>query len=115
LPRVLRVEKGEDYGKTEVWSRGIFMGDPGRRAVPMAVTKADLDAAAEAWLDAQAGFREYMQATDELFRVFSEGWSGQRRGLTEAFDSFRQALVRESRFEHLEVAEVIPSHNSNSE
>ena len=76
--------------------------------MPIAVTKADLDAAVEAWLNAQAGFKQYLEATKALFHVFSEGWCGPRRGLTEAFDSYREALLRESGDSHLEVSVVSP-------
>ena len=37
----------------------------------MAVTKAELDAASEAWLDAQAGFKQYLEAAEALFCVFA--------------------------------------------
>jgi hypothetical protein len=74
----------------------------------MPVTKVRLDAAAEAWLDAQTGFKQYLEATETLFHAFSEGWCGPCRGLREAFDSYREALLRESGYSLLEVREVYP-------
>ena len=74
----------------------------------MAVTRAELEAAAEVWLDAQAGFKNYLEATEALFRVFAESWCGPRRALKEAFDDYREALLRESEFSLLEVREVYP-------
>ncbi len=85
-----------------------------RKVVLMAVTKGDLDAASEAWLDAQAGFKNYLETTEALFHVFSEGWCGPRRGLTEAFDSYREALLRESGYSLLEVSEVYPNRRPES-
>lgn len=76
--------------------------------MPMAMTKVDLDAAAEAWLDAHAGYKKYLEATGELFRIFSVGWRGPHRALTEAFDSYRTALLRDSGYSLLEVNEVYP-------
>jgi hypothetical protein len=29
------LKKGDERGKTKVWNRGIFMGDPGKRAFRM--------------------------------------------------------------------------------
>jgi len=74
----------------------------------MAVTRAELDAATETWLEAQAGFKNYLEATEALFIVFSEGWCGPRRALKEAFDDYREALLRDSGFNALEVREVYP-------
>jgi len=75
----------------------------------MSATKADLDAAEEAWLDSQAGFKNYLAATEALFRVFSEGWCGPRRALKDAFDDYREALLKNSEYSLLEVSEVYPS------
>ncbi len=74
----------------------------------MVVTRAELDAAAEAWVDAQAGFKQYLESTEALFRVFAEGWCGPRRALKEAFDDYREALLHDSGFNLLEVREVDP-------
>lgn len=74
----------------------------------MATTKADLDAAVEAWLDAYAGYQKFLNATENLFAVFADGWCGPRRGLVEAFDSFRAALLRDSGRSLSEVNEVYP-------
>ncbi len=73
----------------------------------MVTTKVDLDAAAETWLEAYENYQNYLTATEMLFRVFSEGWRG-RRSLTEAFDSYREALLRESGHSVLELRKVYP-------
>jgi len=74
----------------------------------MAVTRAELDAATETWLEAQAGFKNYLEATEALFIVFSESWCEPRRALKEAFDDYRAALLRNSGVNALEVREVYP-------
>lgn len=71
-------------------------------------TKADLDAAVEAWLNAQAGFQQYVEATEELFRIYSEGWCGPRRALAGSFDNFRAALLRDAGYSLKEVNEAYP-------
>jgi hypothetical protein len=40
----------------------------------MATTKAEHDAAVQAWLDAHAGYKQYVQATENLFTVVADGW-----------------------------------------
>jgi len=59
----------------------------------MEQTRAELDKAVAVWLEAHAAHRKYLEATESLYVVFAEGWGGTRRGLPEAFDSFRQALL----------------------
>jgi hypothetical protein len=76
----------------------------------MATTKADLDAAVKAWLDAHAGYQKFLEATENLFAVFGEGWCGPRRGIAEAFDSYRAALLRDSGRSLSEVNEVYPQY-----
>lgn len=72
----------------------------------MAKTKTDLDAASEAWLDAQAGYKKFLEATETLFAVFAEGWCGPRRAMAEAFDSYRAALLRNAGYSLAEVTKV---------
>jgi len=74
----------------------------------MATTKAEHDAAVQAWLDAHAGYKQYVQATENLFTVFADGWCGPRRALTEAFDSYRSALLRHAGYSPTEVNEAYP-------
>lgn len=64
----------------------------------MEKNRADFDRAVEVSLEAHAGHKRYLEATESLYAVFVEGWGGSRRGLPEAFDSFRQALLAESCF-----------------
>ena len=97
-------KRGRKAEKHRVWG-----------AVTMATTKADLDAAAEVWLDAQAGFKNYLDATEALFRVFAEGWCDLRRALKEAFDDYCEALLLDSGYKHLEVAEVYPHRRPTAE
>jgi hypothetical protein len=75
----------------------------------MAMTKAEFDAAADAWLKAQVGYRQHLKATENLFAAFAEGWRGPRRAIDEAFDSFRAGLLRDSGCTLLEVREVVPT------
>jgi hypothetical protein len=70
--------------------------------------KADLDEAIERWLDSYRGYQDYLTATETLFKVFAENWRGWPRSLTEAFATFREALLTDSKFNPLEVSEVYP-------
>ena len=81
----------------------------------MAATKSDLDVATKAWLDAQAGYTNFLQVTETLFAVFAEGWRGPRRALSEAFSEFREALLRDSGYSPMEVSKVYPPRSPESE
>lgn len=74
----------------------------------MATTKAEHDAAVKEWLDAHSGYQKFLEATQNLFAVFAEGWCGPRRGLVEAFDSYRSALLRHAGYSPTEVNELNP-------
>jgi hypothetical protein len=75
-----------------------------------------LDEAAQEWLDCYDAHRKFVAATKKLFCAFAAGWNGPRRGLMEAFESYRQALLAsEGRFNHLEVVEVHPSCNADAD
>lgn len=43
-----------------------------------------------------AAHKKFLADTEELFEMFAAKWKGPRRGLMEAFDGFRQALLAES-------------------
>jgi hypothetical protein len=75
----------------------------------------DLDAVVEEWLAAQAGFKRYVNATENLYAVFAEGWCDPRRGLPEAFADFRAALLSDCDYKHLEVVTVFPRRRPDSE
>ncbi len=40
----------------------------------------DFDAVVEEWLGSQAGFKRYVNATENLYSAFTEGWCGPRSG-----------------------------------
>lgn len=88
------LKKGEEYGKTMVWSRGIFIGDPDRRAYAMQVEQNEMDEAIEQWLEAHQGYQDFLAATETLYNVFVRTWQGSRRNLAEAFTDFREALLK---------------------
>jgi len=71
----------------------------------------DFDAVVEEWLGSQAGFKRYVNATENLYSAFTEGWCGPRRGLPDAFADFRTALLSESAYKHLRVGEQRSSRN----
>lgn len=74
-------------------------------------SKTGMDEAIEEWLDSREGFERYLAATQNLYAVFSQSWQGSRRNLVEAFADFREALVRETEYTHLEVTEVCPNRH----
>ena len=97
----------------------------------MGKSKVDLDAVVGEWLAAQAGFKRYVNATENLYAVFAEGWCDPRRGLPEAFadfradaakngftyflEVFRAALLSDCDYKHLEVVTVFPRRRPDSE
>ncbi len=71
---------------------------------------AKLDEAAHEWLDCYDAHRKFIAATQKLSCAFAAGWHGLRRGLPEAFESHRHALLAsEGSFYHLEVVDVHPN------
>jgi len=64
----------------------------------------ELDEAAQEWLDCYDAHRKFIAATQRLFCAFAAGWNGPRRGIMEAFEGYRQALLAsESEYTHLDV------------
>jgi hypothetical protein len=73
--------------------------------------KTVLDEAVAQWLSARSGYERYLEATTNLYAVFTEGWPGPRRALTEAFTTFCEALTQDSEYSLLHVVEVYPSRD----
>ena len=75
----------------------------------------EMDEAVEEWLDAYHGYERYLASTRSLYAVFARSWQGSRRYLSDAFTDFREALLRDSGYKHLEVTEVVPTRMPENE
>jgi hypothetical protein len=75
----------------------------------------DLDSAINDYLEAYKGFQKYLKASETLYLVFVSSWCGSPRHCAEAFATFSESLRKQWTFKHLDVSEVIPSRNTNSE
>jgi hypothetical protein len=62
---------------------------------------AEMDEAVAEWLEAHQGFERYLAATRNLYAVFARSWQG--CNLAQAFSAFREALLRNSGYEDIEV------------
>ena len=69
--------------------------------------QAEMDKAMQKWLESHASYKAFLDDTRVLFELFASGWYG-RRGLTEAFDSFRQGLLLEHGYSHAEIRDLYP-------
>jgi hypothetical protein len=67
------------------------------------------------WLESCEGHKRYLAATQRLFTVFARSWQGSRRYLAEAFTDYREALLRDSGYKHLEVTEVFQTRQKEGE
>lgn len=74
----------------------------------------DLNGAVDAWLQAYVEYRGYLRATEALYVAFAHKWPGSRRSLTEAFAAFRESLVNEGGYKHLDVIEIYPNSDPHS-
>jgi hypothetical protein len=74
-----------------------------------------MDEAIAEWLEARQGYERYLASTQSLFTVFAETFSGYRGGVQEAFSAFREALLKEHEFKHLEVVTVSPRQKAERE
>lgn len=75
----------------------------------------EMEEAAADWLEAYEGHERYLAATGSLYAVFARSWQGSRRYVAEAFTDYREALLRNSGYEHLEVSEVFSGERRRSE
>jgi len=75
----------------------------------------DLNGAVEAWLQAHVGYQRYLRATEALYAAFARNWPGSRRSLVEAFAVFRESLVNDGEYKHLDVIEIHPNSDQRSE
>lgn len=75
----------------------------------------EMDEAVAEWLESYKGHERYMNATKNLFEVFTRSWRGSSRYLTQAYTDYREALLKEHGFKHSEVATVFPKQRPNSE
>jgi hypothetical protein len=60
-------------------------------------------------------FRPALEAGVFLFWLAWGRWKGSRRNLAEAFTDFRAAVLLDSGYKHLEVAEVFPHRRNEAE
>jgi hypothetical protein len=74
----------------------------------MRKTQAEMDKVASAWLESHKAYKKYLADTQVLFKTFASGWCGPRSGVSEAFDSFRQALLAEQGYSQSEIQELYP-------
>ena len=57
----------------------------------------------------------YLSATKKLFTAFAQSWQGSCCYLADAFTDFREALLKEHGFRHLEVTEAFLKRRPESE
>ena len=77
--------------------------------------QSEMEEAVADWLESCEGHKRYLAATQRLFTVFARSWQGSRRYLAEAFTDYREALLRDSGYKHLEVTEVFPTRQKEGE
>jgi hypothetical protein len=75
----------------------------------------EMEEAVADWLQAYETHERYLSATKKLFTVFARSSHGSHRYLSQAFTDFREALLKEHGFRHLEVGSVFPQRNPNAE
>jgi hypothetical protein len=80
----------------------------------MRQVQAEMDKAVAAWLESHKAYKKYVDDTQALFEIFSSGWRGPQRGLSEAFDCYCEALLVESGFSRSEVREFYPHPKPNA-
>jgi hypothetical protein len=89
------LKKGRKAKKQTIW-----------RAYAMKNAQAEMDEAVAEWLEAHQGFERYLAATRNLYAVFARSWQG--CNLATAFSAFREALLRDSGYQDIEVTKVFP-------
>ena len=80
----------------------------------MGQSQDDMNMAVAAWLESHKAYKKFLADTEALFLLFATTWQGHPRGLTEAFESYREALLTENGYSHSEVREVYPSRKPNA-
>jgi hypothetical protein len=75
----------------------------------------EMEEAVADWLESCEGHKRYLSATNRLFTLFARSWQGSRRYIAEAFTDYREALLRDSGYNHLQVTEVFPMRKPKSE
>ena len=100
--RLETLKKGQKSGKKQtIW-----------RAYAMKDAQAEMDEAVAEWLEAHQGFERYLAATRNLYAVFARSWRG--CNLAAAFSAFREALLRDSGYQDIEVTKVFPRRRPDS-
>jgi hypothetical protein len=74
----------------------------------------DLDSAINDYLDAYKGYQKFLKASETLYLVFASNWGGSHRHCADAYATFTESLRKDWTYKHLDVSEVIPSLNPNS-
>ena len=75
--------------------------------------QAEMDEAVAEWLEAHQVFVRYLAATRNLYAVFARSWRG--LNLAAAFLAFREALLRDSGYQDIEVTKVFPRRRPDSQ
>jgi hypothetical protein len=81
----------------------------------MSQAKRGMEEAVADWLQCYQGHERYLSATKRLFTAFAHSWRGSHRYLAEAFADYREALLRDSGYSHLQVTEVFPMRKPKNE
>jgi hypothetical protein len=95
------LKKKQKSGKQTIW-----------RAYAMKDAQAEMDEAVAKWLEAHKGFERYLVAIRNLYAVFARSWQG--GNLAAAFSAFREALLRDSGYQDIEVTKVFPRRRPDS-
>lgn len=75
----------------------------------------DMNQAVVAWLESHKAYKQFLSDTQALFEIFASSWHGTQRGLTQAFDSYGEALLAESGCSYSEVREFYPNRKPNTD
>ena len=75
----------------------------------------DLETAINDYLEAYREHQKFLKASETLFLVFASSWGGSPRHCAGAYVTFTESLRKDWTFTHLEVTEVYPNCNPNSE
>lgn len=94
---------------------GYKFPEKGRGRDSMGKSQDDMNRAAAAWLESHNAYKKFLVDSQVMYEIFASTWQGPRRGLTEAFDSYREALLRENGYSHSEVRAYYPNRKPNAD
>jgi hypothetical protein len=82
---------------------------------PMGHTEDDLNKAVVTWIESHKAYKKFLVDTQALFEIFALTWRGPQRNLTEAFESYREALLAANGYSHSEVREFYPGRKPSTD